>query len=399
MPDPVPSSAWQLLPGPRTVSMHSGIDVRRFFVMHVPAVVFPFAAGFFFYGWRALALVAGLVLATYIGTIIWRRIGARGAQLRMPHAIWLAILLAMALPAHLASGGINSRVLWPVIPAAGLVLVMFIWLLGGLGSGRIHPVLVTFLLLTVLFQQDLMPRRVLQYGTHFLGDVIDAPRMESATPFRDPWISGKNKLPGYDAMHLAPAGQQLLAFTSATERIPGSWFTLEGLIRDRLPPLEDFIIGGHPNPIGASSAIALLLGGLFLVYRGLIDPRIPLFLILAAYLAFLVLPVPVVITETGPAWKWLAGREHGVGWGLAVTFANYELLTGPLLFIAFFLSTAPSIRPMARRARVLYAILVGLMAAVAQLYVSVSWGPYAALLIASILTPLLDHYYRPRTLV
>ena len=64
-----------------------------------------------------------------------------------------------------------------------------------------------------------------------------------------------------------------------------------------------------------------------------------------------------------------------------------------------YLATAPAVRPMARRARVLYAAAAGALTAIFQLYLSVSWGPYLALLAASLLTPLMDRWFRPRALV
>jgi hypothetical protein len=54
---------------------------------------------------------------------------------------------------------------------------------------------------------------------------------------------------------------------------------------------------------------------------------------------------------------------------------------------------------MARRARAIYAILTGILAAAFQLYIAVSIGPYLALLATSLLTPTLDKVFRPRTLV
>ncbi len=143
----------------------------------------------------------------------------------------------------------------------------------------------------------------------------------------------------------------------------------------------------------------VIIGGLFLLYRGLIDFRIPLLICVAAYGALLVLPIPVVITESGAQWRWLALREPGVGWPMALTFANYELMAGPALFMAFFLATSPAVRPMARRGRMLFAILVGILTAAMQLYASVSFGPYLALLLVSLLTPLMDRFFRPRPLV
>ena len=74
-------------------------------------------------------------------------------------------------------------------------------------------------------------------------------------------------------------------------------------------------------------------------------------------------------------------------------------MVGPMLLMIFFLATAPALRPMARRARVIYALLVGILAAGLQLYVSISYGPYLALLIISLLPPLLDRHFRPHTLV
>jgi len=30
-------------------------------------------------------------------------------------------------------------------------------------------------------------------------------------------------------------------------------------VRDAMPPMEDLVVGGHPGPIGASSAIAVIM--------------------------------------------------------------------------------------------------------------------------------------------
>ena len=67
--------------------------------------------------------------------------------------------------------------------------------------------------------------------------------------------------------------------------------------------------------------------------------------------------------------------------------------------MAFFLATSPSVRPMSRRARTIFAILVGATTVIFQLYVTVSLGPYLALLGVSLLTPTLDKFFRPRTIV
>ena len=58
-----------------------------------------------------------------------------------------------------------------------------------------------------------------------------------------------------------------------------------------------------------------------------------------------------------------------------------------------------AVRPLSRRGRAVYAILVGALAAVFQLYLAVSIGPYLALLCVSLFTPLIDDLFRPRTIV
>ena len=174
---------------------------------------------------------------------------------------------------------------------------------------------------------------------------------------------------------------------------------LHELLRDRMPPLEDLIVGGQPGPIGSGSAIAVIIGGLFLLYRGVIDFRIPLLVTLAAFFALLVLPVPTVVTAQGAHFRWAALREADVQSQAAVTFVNYEIMASPLLFVAFFLATAAPLRPMSRRARAVYAVTLGAACAAAQLYLSASAGPYVALLAVSLVSPVFDRWFKSRALV
>jgi electron transport complex protein RnfD len=173
---------------------------------------------------------------------------------------------------------------------------------------------------------------------------------------------------------------------------------LQGLLRDRLPPLEDLVMAGNPGPIGTSSVIFVITGGLFLLYRGVIDWRVPMLIILSAFLALLVMPIPVSITDIGARWAWLAMREPAVGWAVALTFANYQMAASPMLFMAFFLATSPQVRPITGRGRILFATMTGVLAAGMQLYVSVAWGPYLALLLVGALTPIADRLFQPRPL-
>jgi Na+-translocating ferredoxin:NAD+ oxidoreductase RnfD subunit len=382
--------------------LHSGIDVDQFFATHLRSAFFPMAAGFAFYGWRAMLVVGGVMGSAAIALLLWRRVGARGAELRFTHGLWMAALLAMAMPAHLAATETSGRPThpWPLIPAAGIALAGMLWLFARSGSSRVHPVAVVFLLIASLFSVTLQPRSVLQRGRIFTGDVLDVPSVEPPryAPIKESWMEAP-PLRGVDAILTRTAAVPLRDFTRGQAQLEHGWLTLDEVIRERLPPLEDLILGGQPGMIGASSAIAVIMGGLFLLYRGMIDYRVPLLIVVAAFATFLIAPIPVVITGNVPRWQWFAVTQPRIDWSWAITFANYELMAGPLLFVATFLATAPGVRPMTKGARAIYAILVGVIAAVAQLYLSVSFGPYLALVLASPLTPLLDRWVRPRPLV
>jgi Na+-translocating ferredoxin:NAD+ oxidoreductase RnfD subunit len=394
------------------VALRSGVGLSRFYATYALGAGFPAFTGVMLYGWRALAMLAVILPATLVSLLVWRRIGSRGKQIHIGHGIWLAMLLWLMLPAHLLGTYPGTHVqLWPIPLAASLLLVINMWLLGGVGSGRIHPVLVTYLLLLVAFEPLLLPTAVLQRHRTFTGDLAKAvPPPPPAHAYMKEGYLQTPPLQGGDALQLEPAAQRLLAFTAGQKRPGRSWLSLESLLRDEMPPLEDLIIGGQPGPIGGTCAVAIIIGGLFLLYRGMIDFRVPVCVLVGALLALLSLPIPLFIKEDGPDWRWFLFRSHQVftpagprfehiGWAKAVTFANYELMAGPMLLMTFFLATTPALRPMARRARVLYGLLVGILAAGLQLYVSVSYGPYLALLIISLLTPSLDRLFRQHPLV
>ncbi len=380
--------------------MHSGMTASRFVSMHTMGAIFPVTAGILLFGWRAIGAILLVMLSAVAALLAWRRVGSRGEQIRVDHCLWLAMLLAITLPAQLFSTADaipgSTFSLWPILVSGGACLVIFTWLLGGIGSGRVHPVLVTQLLLFVCFKDVLAPQYVLDRRHLVTGDIFRAASVEGT--ITQSWIH--TSAPGdLEALRMQPASQTLLHYTSAAESSSHSWVALDAVLRDRMPPLEDLIVGGHPAPIGMGSAIAVIIGGLFLLYRGLIDFRVPLLIILSMIATSLILPIPAVIQEDTAVWRWAAFHDSQIGWPVAMTLVNYEVMAGPLLFVAFFLATSPAVRPIARRARMVYAIIIGVLTAFFQLYISVAVGAYVALLLASILTPTFDKIFRPKTLV
>jgi Na+-translocating ferredoxin:NAD+ oxidoreductase RnfD subunit len=375
---------------------HTGFNVARYYLTHVFGALFPLSAGLLIFGWRAGASVLVVVLSTLLAGVVWRRIGSRGRPLRPVQLLWLGMVLALMMPASLLhNGGGNAP--WPLLPAAGLLLVMVCWALGSAGSGRAHPVVVVYLLLSlgwpIVRHSDLL----LQHNRLLVGDLLSAPATEEPRSPQDAWRR-RSIDPANDALRITPPTQTLLKFTQ-TERAPdGTGVSLDTLLRDYLPPLEDMVLGAAPGGIGMTSAIAVVVGGLFLLFRGLIDYRIPLLIVLSAWVALLALPVPAGLQQP-IAWHWFPGHLPHVGWAMGVTLANYQLLSSPLLFTAFFLAGSPTVRPLTRRGRAAYALLVGVLSAGLQVYASVTLGSCAALLIVGLFSPLLDRWAGCRSLV
>lgn len=397
-PPPTRHSA-KSTPLPRAL-VHSGGNLEHYYAQHFQGAVFPLAAGLLFYGWRALLTVTLVLASAAAAGRIWHCIGRRGRDMTMLHTMWVALLLAMTLPPHLFSFthlSIQSPV-W-ILPAAGTLLGFILWLVRGPAGTAIHPAVITYLLLAAAFHAAMVPHDVLQRERLFVGDVLDT-ALDAAPPGgANPWWLTRPRTVGHDAIRTTPTSEALERYTSV-RREPNERGTLllQGLLRDRLPPLEDLVMAGNPGPIGTSSAIFVITGGLFLLYRGVIDWRIPMLVIISAFAALLILPIPVAITDIGARWAWLAMREPAVGWAVAITFANYQMAASPLLFMAFFLATSPQVRPISGRGRILFAVITGVLAAAMQLYVSVAWGPYLALLLVGLLTPIADRAFQPRPL-
>src|SRR5213078_4502535 len=98
-------------------------------------------------------------------------------RIGMARAMWMALVLSLTLPAHLACSTYPNApyggVIWPILPAVGLALALLLWVFAGVGSGRVHPVAVIYLLTVVIFQPLLVPHFVLHRARIGSGDVTE----------------------------------------------------------------------------------------------------------------------------------------------------------------------------------------------------------------------------------
>ncbi|NLL36068.1 MAG: RnfABCDGE type electron transport complex subunit D [Fretibacterium sp.] len=141
---------------------------------------------------------------------------------------------------------------------------------------------------------------------------------------------------------------------------------------DALPPLWDLVIGRVGGCIGETSAVALLLGGGLLIWKGIISWRIPV-----VYIA-----VVAVLSL-------LLGRTGGV---------FYEVLAGGLLLGAFFMATDYTTSPMTARGQIIFAAGCGLLTALIRTFGGYPEGVSYSILIMNLTVPLIDGMTKPRIL-
>lgn len=132
--------------------------------------------------------------------------------------------------------------------------------------------------------------------------------------------------------------------------------------------LFELFIGAVPGCIGEVCKVAVLLGGAYLLIRGVIRWYIPLCL-LASYLAF----------------AFVFGSDPIRG-----------LLSGGLLFGAFFMATDYTTTPMTARGQMLFGAGCGFLIALIRAFGTYPEGVSYAILLMNIATPLIDKYVHVR---
>lgn len=141
-----------------------------------------------------------------------------------------------------------------------------------------------------------------------------------------------------------------------------------------LSPYMDMAIGNIGGCIGETSAIALGLGGLYLLVRRIIDWRIP-----------------TIYIGTVALFTWIAGPQ-----GLFTGDALYHILGGGLMIGAFFMATDYVTSPMSNRGKIIFALGCGILTSVIRLWGGYPEGVSYSILLMNLAVPLIDRKFRPR---
>lgn len=338
------------------------------------ALSLPAGAGVAMFGWRAAGVMLTCVAAAAWATAMWRLSGPRGRLLAWDETLVGGVLTALFLPAGLFTLQ-EGRWLAPL--AAGALLAMLQWIAAPWPAARAATPLGAALLL-MLAGAVTPPRSVLLPERLFVGDVLDAAAVDRGA---GPWW-GIRSAASADALRADAPTESLSRLLRSDDGDGDAWASLEGVVRDALPPLEDVVVGGYPAAIGCGSAVAILAGALLLLNRGLVRGE-GLMLVPAGLLAaMLLLPAPVLMSESGPVFRW--PLAHAVGWPMGLTYAHYHLLATPGLLASAFIWSRSDVLPRGRLAACAASAAGGGLIATLQLYVSPAHGAMIALLMASV---------------
>jgi electron transport complex protein RnfD len=285
--------------------------MRTFLIALIPTSL----VGIYLFGIRSLAvMIISMATAVIVESIIERLIHKR-LTYRDHHAILTGLLLALILPA--------SVPWWIPVVGASVAVVLGKMVFGGLGNYPFNPALVAWVVLKLSW-----PHRLnLFFGPH------------STSPVLTPLMAVKED--------------------------PSLFYSYD---------LVSLLLGDKAGPIGTVCGLAVIIGGLFVLYRGMIRWHIPIsFLVGVGLFAFILRSINPDLYPP----------------------VSFHLLSGGVLFGAFFLAPEPVTSPVTPKGMVVFGLLVGVLTMIIRMWGADPDGTFYAILIMNAATPLFN-YLKPR---
>ena len=141
-----------------------------------------------------------------------------------------------------------------------------------------------------------------------------------------------------------------------------------------LPSNMDLFLGNCGGSMGEVSAIAILIGGLFLIWKKIISPIIPCAFIGTVFVFALI---------------YYAATGSDLG---ALNMAIFHVCAGGVMFGAFFCATDYVTSPIMDKGKLIFGIGCGAVTMIIRLWCSYPEGVSFAILFMNMMTPLIDNY-------
>ena len=306
--------------------------------------------GIVFFGPFA-ALIVGLCIATaLVSEWVFNLLTGRKNTLVDGSAILTGLLLGLMLPPHVPL----------YIPVLGSVfaIVVIKMAFGGLGRNLLNPAIAGRVLVSLVWPREMSHW---QKPFYYLKDAfvgIDA--TSEATVYA---ISGASPLEliANHADKIVAAG--IKTPVEAMKYFEKNWDYM------------DLFLGNVFGSIGETSALALIVGALFLYVRKII--RLDLTLSFFAGVAF---------------FGWMLGGLH-FNLGLFGGDPLFHLLSGGVMLGGFFMITDMVTHPMTGKGRMVFGILCALLTMLIRMFTFFPEGLMFAILIMNLLTPLINRLF------
>ena len=286
----------------------------------------------FYYGLRPALLALLGVAVAYICDCIVTPLHGEGYRPHEPSSECFALLIVMMLPA-------TAR--YSIVVAAVIAAIIAKEAFGGEGHYPFHPSAVGFVVVGVCW-----PEEVFRYPTP--GTVLPL------------WNDGT--VPLNEGINIALKSGGLPTATTL-----------------------NLIIGNVVGPIGAAATIVIVACGLFLLVRG----RVHLSTVVPFVLICLIIPWLLPRLNELPAfsWPWTYVRQR-------IYLEKYVLLSGAMLFAGIFLACEPVTQPTRTSSRIIYGLVLGILATVFRFFGEYETGVCFALLMVNAIPEWLDRVAR-----
>lgn len=298
--------------------IHSGIDTSNiffnYFVALIPAALF----GCYQYGMIAVRTICLSTGSAVIFEHIARKLMGKKSSLDDLSALFQGLLLGIMLPP-------NSS-WWIVIIGSFIMIVVAKQFFGGIGYYPFNPVLISYAIMYVSW-----PKRISSLFPL-------SPYPINTLPV-DPLIALKTYGPSVADVY----------------------------------KLKDLFIGLQTGGIASGAVLFILIGGLYLMIRGLIPAIVTI-----SYIA------GIIIT----AYIFQASNPSGYAAPL------FHLLSGPTVLAAFFLITDTTTCPVNTWARVIYGLLAGMLTILIRNIGAYADGTVFAILILNLFHPIIDRIHK-----
>jgi electron transport complex protein RnfD len=145
-------------------------------------------------------------------------------------------------------------------------------------------------------------------------------------------------------------------------------------------------LGARNGCLGETAGLLLILGGIFLLVRGYLNWRVPVFFILSALVVAWILPEKIRLGDGTTAWTaWFTGDMLR------------QLLGGGLLLGALFMATDMVTSPVSNKGAIIFAIGCGVLTALIRLVGGYPEGVSYSIILMNTAVPIIDRHTRPRT--